>query len=798
MIIQEYILKKYFSPLVYNLFELKSLINIHMVEVQRIFYLNQSTHLIIGETVKIEKIPHSDKLFLTKINIDQKVLSIVCGANNLKLKQKVVVAQNGAYLDSIQTKILKKKIADVESDGMICSAKELGLNSLALIKEEEKGVLILDEDAPIGECALEYLGLKGLIIELSLTPDRADYLSHIGFAQDLKAIVQEQSLKFNLPSMQILNNANISNPFQIQILDANCFEYHISYLKNIRITTSPLWLRNILAINNIKPVNNIIDILNLVLIEYGIPLDAYDATFFTNYQIEVKNVEPKHQKLKLIDNQTLFLKKEDLIVANQNNIVAVAGIMENPQYLLNKNTQDVILTASFFDKKYISKASKRFNIKNEKILRLIRGIDSSLILQSLQRAHFLIKKLCLNVVVHNVVSKKLKKHQNPRIDLSLDWVFSKTGILFEKNEIIKTLTKLDYHVEQLDDKNFQVIAPLRRYDVQIPEDVISDLARIYSYQRIPTFSKQNQMTLSLRTNKQTFIYNLKQFLTNIGLNEIITYSLVNENILRLFYDKDDALRILKPISQEHNILRTHLSGNLIETLSYNQKYNNLDNALFEIAKVYNSEQKEDLHLSLGLSGTFIKSGWLKQNIDSSFFLLKSFLTRIENFLGVNFKLIKTKDYQQLHSGQQAHIYFNNQLIGFMGQTHPSLNNLYHLKSCFILEIILKDVFWEKVEKNFFQEITKLPSITRDLSFLIETKYTFQQIFQALKNIVADNCLKFELLEIYQDNQLFPNFYSLSFRFIFNNLYQNLTKNQVSIFMKKIEKQLQYQFQAQIR
>ncbi|KND62656.1 phenylalanine--tRNA ligase subunit beta, partial [Candidatus Phytoplasma phoenicium] len=682
MIIQEYILKKYLFPLMYNLVELESLINSHMAEVECITSLNQSTHLIIGQINQIKKIPHFDKLSLVQVNIGEQVLSIVCGANNLQLRQKVVIAPNGAYLESMKTKIIKKHIAGVESNGMICSAKELGLNALALTTKEEEGILVLEEDAPIGKCVLEYLGLKGFILELSLTPERADYLSHVGFAQDLKAISQEPSLEFKLPSIPILNLTTLPNPFKIVILDLHCFEYHIGYLKNIQVKSSPIWLRNILALHNIKPVNNIIDILNLVLIEYGIPLDVFDAITFSHDQFQIKNVSLKKQQLKLTDEQILVLQPEDLIVTNQNNIVAVAGIAENPRYSLKENTCNVIVTASFFHSKNISKTSKRLNIQNEKILRFSRGIDRTLILPSLQRAISLIQKLCPNVEVYNVISEQSKIYQNPQIDLSLDFICSKIGIVINTHQIIEVLTKLDYCVKQLDDKNLQVIAPLRRYDVKIPEDVIADLVRIYGYQQIPIFSKKNQILPSLRTKKQSLIYNLKHFLANIGLHEIITYSLISEKNLRLFSDKDnDGLRILNPISQEHNILRTHLSGSLIETLRYNQKYNNLDNALFELSTVYDSQQKEEVHLSLGLSGTFIKSGWFKQNIDSSFFLLKSFLTRIEEFLGVYFELIKTTDFQQLHPGQQAHIYLNNQCIGFMGQTHPSLNNEYHLTSC---------------------------------------------------------------------------------------------------------------------
>lgn len=286
-------------------------------------------------------------------------------------------------------------------------------------------------------------------------------------------------------------------------------------------------------------------------------------------------------------------------------------------------------------------------------------------------------------------------------------------------------------------------------------------------------------------------------LTNLGLYEIITYSLVNLKILKLFSYQQDYIQVAKPISHENTILRQHLSGSMIEVLSYNQKHNNYDNLFFEIAKVYNN-QEEKLHLSIGLSGNLNSLGWIKPNIVSSFFVLKGILDKISLLLGIKFDLQQTNLHLSFHPGKQANILYKNKKIGFIGEIHPSVQKLYNLKESFLLEIVLENDFLENSKNIVFNEISKMPSIIRDLSFFISKKYSFEEIFKTLKQEISDILIKCELLDLYEDHKLNTEEYSLSFRFTFNDKNKSLSKGVVNEIMKKIEDRMQEIYGIKLR
>ncbi|WP_341266812.1 phenylalanine--tRNA ligase subunit beta [Candidatus Phytoplasma fraxini] len=793
MIINEKFLKKYLSLENYNFNELQFLINNHITEIDKYEMSRNDNYLIIGRIINFEKMNNSDKLYFATIDVKDKYLKIICGASNLEKGKKVVVALIGAYLKSIKTLIQKRIILGVESEGMICSAQELGLNSEFLTEKEKQGILILDDNAPIGENALEYLYLTGFTLKLNVTPDRGDLLSYLGFAKDLKAVYNKDQLKFSFPFEQQI--PNIKNTFQIEINNKNCLEYNILYLENVKIQKSPLWLRSFLFAHNITPINNLIDITNLVLLEYGIPLEIFDVSDLQDKKIEIRNSFDE-ETIFVDQNKKISLNKEDLIVSSGKNILSVFGIFNSFTQNLNKDNVNIIIASSYIKPSYILQNYKKAKIENEKILRWSRGIDASLTVAALNKAKILLQQLNQEIITSNIVSKKIKNNLNPQILLSLNFVANKIGLAFSLKEIENYLTKLEYNVKIISNEVLQVQAPSRRYDVIIPEDVCFDIIRLYGIDRLQITDLQKNKAI-LRDQKQETLYKIKDLLVNLGFYEIITYSLVNLQILNLFPHNKDYIEVAKPISKEYTILRQHLSGNMIQTLSYNQKHNNYDNPFFEIGKVY-SLQEEKLHLVLGLSGNLNSLGWIKPNIVSSFFVLKGVLDKLSLLLGYKFELRPTYDYLNLHPGKQANIFFKDKKIGFIGEIHPSLRELYHLKSSFLLEINLENDFLDNSTKVIYEVITKLPSIKRDLSFFVSKKYSFQEIFQTLKEEVPDILIKCELLDLYEGNQVFTEEHSLSFRFTFNDKKKSLSNEFVNKIMKNIENKIIKIYKVKLR
>ncbi|MBP3059507.1 phenylalanine--tRNA ligase subunit beta [Texas Phoenix palm phytoplasma] len=809
MIINENILKRYISYTNLDLNFLKSLINNHMIEVENEYILNKNNKkLLIGEILSFKKIPNSQKLNLVQVNIGSSILSIICGADNIKIKKKVIVALEGAYLGQNSLKVNKKTILGIESQGVICSAKEINLKNEILSDEEKKGILILDEKdskAIIGNCALNYLSMKGFFLKLSITPDRGDLLSYLGFAKDLKAILINNNYNHAnlvIPKLNNLDIINKKNPFKIELKNKNCQEFHYIYLTNVKVQESPLWLRSFLAFHDITPVNNIIDVINLVLIETGVPLDVIDVSNISDYNLKIRN-SYDNEKIIISGGKEYFLKNEDLILKNKNKIISLIGLINNEENNLNEKTDKILIMSSYFKYQNIFKTSKRLNIKNEKIINWSRGFDPLLIKNSLNQAVFILKKLNKEIIINdNIISIFREKILKKRILINLDFIQKKTGIILDLKKIINFLKNLDYKIKILDEYNLEVIPPLRRHDIETQEDIIADLVRMNGYD---TIENKKIIKKNLISDEQKKINKLKSLLINLGFHEIITYSLVNSQNCSLFLigKESNYLSLKKPLSQERSILRQNLSGNMLEVLSYNQKYNNFDNSFFEIGNIYkkenNKKTEEILHLSLGINGIFINSGWIKENINSSIFILKGVLKKIEKFLNINFLLYKSKSYCNLHPGNQIDIFFENEKVGFIGEIHPSLKKFYNLKNAFILELTLKKEFFQKKQKQInFKEITKLPSIVRDLSILVEKKYNYETILKTLSEEITDILINCELIDVYQDKKFSSKEYSLSFRLIFNDQSKNLQKNIVKEIMNKIENKIKTKYKATIR
>jgi phenylalanyl-tRNA synthetase beta chain len=803
MIINENILKKFIFPIQIKTDKLKKIINNHIIEVSIFNFFNKNQNVdhnfIIGEVIEIEKIDENSLNYLVKINIGKKNLSIFCNKKNIKKNRKVIVQYLKKDLNQ-KNKIHNKK-EDTESilSLNICSAFDLGLKKDILTEDEKQDVLFLDNQATNGFCALKYLGLKGFFLELTLTPDRNDLLSYIGFAKDLKAVLNNDKIKFNKQLFFLQNQEKKNNPFRVKISSLNCYEYNLLYIDNIKIETSPLWLRNMLFSHNIIPVNNLIDVMNLILLEYGIPLDAFDVSSLKDYSIEIRNAY-ENEFFFSEDNKKYNLTSEDLIITNKDQIISIAGILTNSFYSISTKTKKIILCSSFFEPSCISRTSRKIGIKNEKITRWSRGIDQNLIKKVLEKANYLLNQIT-NVSFYNeIITVQNKIYNNPKIDLSLEFVNSRTGIKFTFKEIYNFLHSLEYYIKIIEPQILQIIAPSYRYNIQTPEDVIADIIRMYGYNKVLSYKNTEKKINGYKKFSEQKISKLRNLLSNLGLNETITYSLIKPEIFSIFIENSDNpeyLTLKKPLSLEKNILRQNLSGSLIEVLSFNQRNQNFDNAFFEIGHIYNLTE-ETINLSVCLSGNFINSGWLKKNIKSSFFILKGILSRIQYFFGVEFDLKQNSEYKNLSPIQQANIYFQNKKIGFIGEIHPSLKTKFHIQDSFIFEINLYKTFLEESKINKFKEITKFPYIIRDLSFLINKKYNFNQIFQTLKNEISDFLVECKLLDFFQDDKLSLNEYSLTFRLIFNSSEKSLRKENVNDFMKLIESKLIQKYKIKIR
>ncbi|WP_024563491.1 phenylalanine--tRNA ligase subunit beta [Candidatus Phytoplasma tritici] len=822
MKIIENILKNHLlQPLSQNI---SILTNNYITEVQNFFPLSKNTNLVVGQILNFQKIQGSQKLNLVKVNIGTKVVKIVCGASNLQNDKKVIVASEGSFLEGINSTLKNKKIYGFFSEGMLCSLEELGISSKFLTPQEQEGIYIFNDpndQIVLGSNALIPLGLDGFILELGLTPNRGDLLSHLGFAKDLQAILTSQKSNNNqekketnyktknkedktIPKITHQLNPNFfsklpQSPLKVKIESDSCYEYNACIIENITIKPSPLWLRNTLLKSGINPINNVVDITNLILIEYGIPLHAFD--YGTIQQIKVRKALPQ-ENITTLNQNDFVLDENDLVITDGKKAIAIAGIVGLLESSIKPTTTKIILEAAYFSPQTIAQTCQKLKTKTESSLRFERGIDQSLIPLAFQKACQLLVTLTNAKITYQPAITKQKIRTNPIISLDVDFITKKIGVPLCATQIKNWLLNLDYQMhtpKHLNPKKkkeqLKLQAPLRRYDVKIKEDVISDLTRLYGCHKLPpkTIQIPTQGKLTL---KQKNIRELRKLLVNLGFYETITYSLISSEMFKVFTPQKPFIKIMNPLSQDKMILRQSLLSSLVEVLSYQHKRQTFDTAFFEIGKTY-FPNKETLSLAFVLSGNFLNSLWHKQDVSSSFFVTKGILEKIITFLGITLTYQKTQQHSNFHPGIQANLLFNNQIIGVIGKTHPLLNAKHNLKESFLCELFLTDEILNTTKTLTFQPIPKFPTVIRDLAFLVDTKYSFYQIEQTIKKTTPFDLIKCELFDVYQMPTTKEK-HSLALRLFFNNLEKNLEKQDVEHCMEKITSNLIKHFHIEIR
>ncbi|ABC65251.1 phenylalanyl-tRNA synthetase beta chain [Aster yellows witches'-broom phytoplasma AYWB] len=822
MKIIENILKNHLlQPLSQNIFVLT---NNYITEVQKFSPLSKNTNLVVGQILNFQKIQDSQKLNLVEVNIGIKVVKIVCGASNLQNGKKVIVASEGSFLEGINSTLKNKKIYGVFSEGMLCALEELGISNKFLTPQEQEGIYLFDDpndQIALGSNALIPLGMDGFILELGITPNRGDLLSHIGFAKDLQAVLASQNsnkkkekktINYKTKNSKDQTNRKTTpklnpdffaklpqSPLKVQIESDSCYEYNVCILENITIKPSPLWLRNTLLQSGINPINNVVDITNLILIEYGIPLHAFDSG--TIQKIKVRKAFPQ-ETITTLNQNDFVLDENDLVITDGKKAIALAGIVGLLESSIKPTTTKIILEAAYFSPQTIAQTCQKLKNKTESSLRFERGIDQNLIPLAFQKACQLLVTLANAKITYQPTITKQKIRTNPTISLDLDFITRKIGFSLCPTQIKNWLLNLDYQIHTpknltLQNKNEQLNlqAPLRRYDVKIKEDVISDLTRFYGCHKLPpqTIQIPTQGKLTL---KQKNIRELRKLLVNLGFYETITYSLISSEMFEAFAPQKPFIKIMNPLSQDKMILRQSLLSSLVEILSYQHKRQTFDTAFFEIGKAYFPNQ-EKLSLAFVLSGNFLNTLWHKQDVSSSFFVTKGILEKISSFLGITLTYQKTQKHSNFHPGMQANLLFNNQIIGVIGKTHPQLNAKHHLKESFLCELFLSDEILNTTKTLTFRPIPKFPTVIRDLSFLVDTKYSFYQIEQIIKQTTPFDLIKCELFDVYQTPTTKEK-QSFALRFFFNNLDKNLEKQDVEHCMKKITYNLIKHFRIEIR
>lgn len=772
-------------------------LSLYIVEVDEISKLAYGTNLVTAKVLSCVDHPNSDHLHITVVDTGKEQLQVVCGAPNVAAGQTIILALPGAKL--LGGEIKKGVIRGAESNGMICSLQELGLEHKFIPKEFQDGIYVLQDGAPLGVDALEYLGLDDNIIDLGLTPNRMDLLSMYGVAKDVSALYERDTY---LENYQIVESTRkISDDLAVEVTSDKCKMYNARVIRDVKIKESPAFIKQRLMASGIRPINNVVDITNYCLMLYGQPLHAFDLDKLGN-KILVRNAYAA-EKMTTLDEIERTLDENDLVITNGEKPVCIAGVMGGANTEVDENTVNIALEAAVFDSLSVRKTSSKIGLRSDSSTRFERGVDLNQTIDALNYASYLICKYAEGKLDQGILTKGETYIPDKEITLTKDDVDKYLGVDLSVDAITKIFTNLDFKVEQKG-QELKIYVPNRRMDIEIKADLIEELARFNGYENLK-LTLPRMMNEGYLTDVQKRERIIRNHLASLGLNEAITYALVSKEANELFTplidEKNKDVELLHPMSEEHSHLRRSLVPSLIDVLKYNTSRKIADVALFELGSTYEKLPSGDVlqenALAIIAAGKYSGNLWASGKVDIDFYVVKGFVESIASKLGIKFTYEKMNEAApNIHPGRSAYIKFQNKVCGAIYALHPKFSQVNDLADTYVVEIKLDKIYEQKKKVEKFTPIVKKPMVVRDIALLMEKEVQVGEIVDTIykqgKNIIT-NVEVFDLFE----PPLAPTKKSVAIKIMMED-ENGLTDVIVNDLISKILSLLETKFDAKLR
>lgn len=748
--------------------------------------------VVSGKIIKIENHPDADKLVICSLDIGNIVLQIVTGAKNIFEGAIVPVALNGSKLAG-GVEIKTGNLRGVESEGMLCSLEELGYETSVIPKEAKDGIFIFPQETEIGVDVTELLDLNEEIIEFEITPNRPDCLSIIGMAIETAASFGK---KITRPDTTIKNQVGDINDYleEIKIESPNCNRYFSRVIRNIEIKESPLWMQNYLMAAGVRPISNIVDLTNFVMLEYGIPMHAFDLDSLKNKKIVVREAR-KGEILKTLDGKDRELADGDILITDGENIIGLGGVMGGFDSEITSSTKNVLIEGAAFNANNIRKTSKRLGLRSEASSRFEKGLDTNTCEISVNRLCHLAEILGLGEVVKGFINVYPNKEEEKIINLSLEKNNKLIGIDFSAKEIMNILEKLEIKCET----NGDVISakiPSFRGDLNIPEDLIEEVARIYGYDNINPVALSGKLSVGSRPRHREIEIKIKNYLTGLGYNEFMTYSFVSPSIFdKLEISKDnpirDVLKIINPLGEDYSIMRPTLIPSMIEALAKNSFRGNENVAGFEIGNTFFNSNSDIAEEKLKLVMGFYDLG--------DFYYLKESIEKIlwnVGLSGFSYKRIKESF---LHPGRSAEILYKGERLGIMGEVHPKvLENYGTKKKIYVAEIDFDLIVLNSINNYKFKDLAIYPSVKRDFAFIMDRDIEAGRIEEIARAKAHELLESFKVFDIYEGENIEKGKKSLAFSLIFRSKDRTLAQDEINEISSEIIKEIEEKLGALLR
>lgn len=758
--------------------------------------------LVVGHVLTCEDVPETH-LHLCQVDTGdaEGPRQIVCGAPNVTAGIKVIVAIPGARIAD-NYKIKKGKIRGMESLGMICSLAELGLPDNIIPKEFADGIQILPEDAVPGDSIFPYLDLDDEIIELSITPNRADALSMRGVAHEVAAIYGKS---VHFPEKTVTEDSKpASDKISVAIESDKVATYASRVVENVTVQPSPQWLQNLLMNAGIRPINNVVDVTNYVLLYFGQPMHAFDLDKFEDSRIVARDAR-EGEKLVTLDGEERELTTEDIVITVADKPVALAGVMGGASTEIDNNSKNVVLEAAVFDGKSVRKTSSRLNLRSESSSRFEKGINNDTVLEALDFAAAMLQELANGTVLAGRVQAGSVDTEPVQVSTSLDYVNVRLGTALTFADIEDVFAKLGFGLTGDADK-FTVSVPRRRWDISIQADLVEEIARIYGYEKLPTTLPEAAGTAGELTETQVLRRKVRTIAEGAGLTEIISYALTTpEKAVEFAVTPSNLTELMWPMTVDRSALRQNMVSGMLDTVAYNVNRKNSNVAIYEIGKVFEQKgnPKEELPneintFAFAISGLVAEKDFQTKATPVDFFYAKGIVEALFDKLEVSVDYVPTKDLASMHPGRTAAIVLDGQTIGFLGQVHPQTAKNYGIPETYVAEINLSVVEAALQPDQPFVEITKFPAVSRDIALLLKAEITHQEVLDAIYFAGVKRLVAVKLFDVYAGEKLGAGMKSMAYSLTFQNPNDNLTDEEVAKYMEKITKALTEKVKAEVR
>jgi len=762
--------------------------------------------IVIGHVLTCEKHPDADKLKITTVDLGDgnAPVQIVCGASNVAAGQKVPVATIGTKLydkDGSAFEIKKGKIRGQESHGMICAEDEIGLGN------SHDGIMILADDLIPGTPASKVFNIEvDEVFEIGLTPNRADAMSHMGVARDLKAGLLQSNVttEFITPSVSKFKVDKRTLKIDVKVEDTKLAPRYAGItISGITVKPSPSWLQNRLKAIGLTPKNNIVDVTNYVLHELGQPLHAFDADKINGNKIIVKTVAAG-TKFTTLDAIERTLHEEDLMICDETGPICMAGVFGGANSGVTETTTNIFLESAYFNPVSIRKTAKRHTLSTDASFRFERGIDPEITAYALKRAALLIQEVAGGEITSDLIDNYPKKIEDFNVFLSFEKVNKLIGEELKKETIKNILASLDIKIISISDSGLGLNIPPYRVDVQREVDVIEEILRVYGYNNIKT---PNKINASVSNSSRTEEFKVQNIIANqlcaLGFNEMMANSLTTSNYVAYSEQilSEETVTMLNPLSNDLSVMRQSMLFSALEAVSYNINRRNSDLKLFEFGKTYHSIKEnyiEKKHLTITMSGNVASESWNLAQKPTDFFLFKGYITGVLSKLNIDTK-VKTVPVTQDIFAEGIGFSIGNEVIVEFGTIKKSVLKQFDIKQ----EVFYGDINWDAIQKYVSNniklvDIPKFPEVRRDLALLVNQSVTFEALYLEAKQTEKSLLKNINLFDVYEGKNLPEGKKSYALSFVLQDTSNTLTDVQIDKIMNKLQSNFETKFEAVLR